>query len=139
MTTNTTVYNQPQPTMLRNALRANGLFSGSSGISFVLLANVLSTWTGIAPPVLISAIGVGLILFSGTLFWLAAQRPINLVLVAGVVIADLLWVVVSGLLLAMGSRSPLTSGGTWLVTAIAMVVAGLTVVQAYALWNQRGQ
>lgn len=135
-----TTYSDPnQPTFLSNALRANGFFSGFSGISFFLLADALSTWTGIEPQVLISAIGVGLILFSGTLFWLAAQRPINRTLVAGVVVGDLLWVVGSGILLAMGANSPLTSGGSWLVAGIAMIVAGFALIQAYALWHRNEQ
>ena len=139
MTTNMTAYHQTQPTLLRNTLRANGLFSGFSGITFFLLANTLSTWTGIAPQVLISGIGVGLILFSGTLFWLAAQRPINRTLAAGVVAGDVVWVARSGILLAMGANSPLTTGGSWLVAGIAVIVASFAVIQAYVLWSQRRQ
>lgn len=137
MTTQATGYDQAQPTLLRSALRANGVFSGLSGITFFVLANALSSWTGITPQVLISGVGVGLILFSGCLFWLATQQPINRMLAGGVVAGDLLWVVGSGALLAMGQSSPLTTGGSWLVAGIATIVAGFAIVQTVGLWRTR--
>ena len=60
ITTNSNLFGQ--------ALRANAIFSGASGILFVLAAGNLSELTGIQPPLAFIIIGIGLMIYSAFLF-----------------------------------------------------------------------
>ena len=115
---------------LRNALRANGIFSGISGLIIVLLHSQVLNWLGISG-VNIMAIGIGLILFSTYLFWMSSRREIDKSLVSGVIGGDWAWVLASAVLLAF-KGSMFSILGVFLVTDVAILV------MVFAIWQQRG-
>ena len=115
---------------LRNALRANGIFSGISGLIIVLLHSQVLIWLGISG-VNIMAIGIGLILFSTYLFWMSGREQLDKSMVMGVIGGDWLWVVASAVLLAF-KASMFSTLGIFLVADVALLV------MVFALWQQRG-
>ena len=115
---------------LRNALRANGIFSGISGLIIVLLHSQVLNWLGISG-VNIMAIGIGLILFSTYLFWVSSREQLNKSMVTGVIGGDWLWVVASAVLLAF-KASMFSTLGIIIVADVALLV------MVFAIWQQRG-
>ena len=85
---------------LRNALRANGIFSGISGLMIVILHSQVLNWLGIGG-VNIIVVGVGLILFSAYLFWMSSRREVDKSLVSGVIGGDWAWVLASAVLIVL--------------------------------------
>ena len=115
---------------LRNALRANGIFSGISGLIIVLLHSQVLIWLGISG-VNIMAIGIGLILFSTYLFWMASRAALPRTLIKGVIGGDWAWVLASAVLLAFKGNM-FSTLGIFLLTDVALLV------MVFAIWQQRG-
>lgn len=114
------------------ALRANAIFSGISGILFVLAAGILSELTGIHPPLAFTITGLGLTLYSAFLFQLRRSHPVyNTRIVWAVIIVDLLWVADSAALLVTGWL-PLTVTGQWAIAIVA------DIVLLFAIWQYIG-
>ena len=122
-------------TMLRNALRANALFSTLTGLGSLAAATKIGSLMGIAPP-LIAQNGVSLLLFAAWLTWISTRPEIPLRQAFTVAVLDSLWVVGSVVILA-GNLGNLTSGGKWIVGVIALIVATLADLQFLGLWKMR--
>lgn len=124
--------------MLSNALLANALFSGLSGLVFALDAGFLADFTGINSPFAFVMIGIGLLGFAAYLWQLRKSAPdYNASIVWGVIAADLLWVAGSAALL-LSDALPLTVAGKWAVGMIADVVLGFAVWQYFGLRRAQG-
>ena len=124
ITTNSNLFGQ--------ALRANAIFSGASGILFVLTAGNLSELIGIQPPLVFTIAGLGLMIYSAFLFRLRRSHPVYITrIVWAVIIVDLLWVVDSAALLVTGWL-PLTVTGQWAIAIVA------DVVLLFAIWQYFG-
>ena len=125
ITTNSNLFGQ--------ALRANSIFSGISGLLFVLAAGNLSELTGIQPPLVFTITGLGLMIYSAFLFRLRRSHPVyNTRIVWAVIIVDLLWVVDSAALLVTGWL-PLTVAGQWIIAIVADVVLLFAIWQFFGL------
>lgn len=120
--------------LLRNALRANAVFSGLCGLSGALATGAIAASLG-PPPVVVMSQGIMLIGFSVALFWLASRTEISLKLALTVVVLDLLWVATTAApLLASGE---LTSVGVPVVLGLAVIVLGFAYFQYQGVQRMR--
>lgn len=117
---------------LRRALWANAVFSGLSGLAALAAAEPLGAWLGLASPMVLRVLGVGLLLFAADLVSQARAEPIEpnrAVMASG---ADVLWVVGTIVLLVF-FPGLLSVPGRWIVAAVGAVVAGCAAGQAAGL------
>ena len=118
---------------LRNAFRANGAFSGLSGLVMLvadgMVAVVLDAYDALGA---IRFVGLNLVVFSAFLFWLASRERIATALTWAVIGADLVWVLGSWLAIGAGMTS---GGGTWAVAIVADIVLVFAILQWFGLWK----
>jgi len=115
---------------LRNALRANAIFSGISGLLITFMHSQVLILLGISD-VNIMVIGIGLVLFSAYLFWMSSRQQLDKSMVTGVIGGDWLWVLASAVLLIF-KASMFSTLGVFLVADVALLV------MVFAIWQQRG-
>jgi len=113
---------------LRRAMKANGSFSGLTGVGLVVAAGRLAVVIGVDRWVL-TVIGVSLVMFAASLWWSATRTRVNPAEGRAAVWADVGWVVGSAVLMASGLLTP---PGTRLVGAVAVIVLG------FAAWQHAG-
>ena len=125
---------QPNDRLLRTALRGNGIFSLISGALFILLAQSISEFLGIAPDafVVVALIGVGLLGFSGMLFWLTSRTAIATTLAIGAIVGDVAWVIGSIALLVFDPFQ-FSTAGRWAILIIADAVGIFAILQFMGL------
>jgi len=111
---------------LRLSLRANAFFSTFSGASFLLARNEIAALLGEIPALAVFSVGLQLLLFAGALLWLASRPEISIPLTMGVIVADGLWVVGTGVVVYAGLFA---RGGEILALVLADVVLVLAVLQ----------
>ena len=131
MTTQTTVQRE-NGNLLRRALRANGVFSGLSGLLMTVAANPLAELLGLNNPLILLITGVSLIIFSAALFYRAAQESLDRQFALIVIELDAAWVVGSYLIL-FTNWVALTNAGWWTVAIVADIVAAFAIVQYIGL------
>jgi hypothetical protein len=124
-----------QHVLLRRVLFVDGTFSGTTGILLIVAAGFLSEQFGLAT-LFLRLVGLGLIPFAATLFYLAPRverfRQLAWVVVAG----NLAWAVASGILLLTGWVEP-TNLGIAFVIGQAVLVAGFADLQLIAMRRSR--
>ena len=118
--------------LLRRVLQANGVFSGLSGLAFILGSEVIAAFLGLDAAAIIAITGGVLLLYAAGLFYVAAQETISRAAAWTFIIMDALWVVDSIAVLVIG-WPPLTTAGKWAVAIVADVVAIFAVLQYYGL------
>lgn len=115
---------------LRRALRANAIFSTVSGLSGLVAADEIVDLLGVGEAWMVRSLGVGLLLFAAAVVAVSLRPCHQLVRESMLVtVADLGWVSVSAVLIALGSFSP---AGAFAIGAVAVVVCDLAVVQLWA-------
>lgn len=112
--------------LLRRALRANAAFSTLSGATFALASGPIASAIGLDYPVIILAIGVGLLIFAAGVFRNAARAEINRLETVVTIVGDFGWVLASGAIILLGY---LNTTGNWAVAAIADVVLLFAILQ----------
>jgi len=110
-----------QSDALRLALWQNGLFSGISGLLFVIAPNAVGDFLGAGPAWLFLSLGVGLILFAADLAHQASRTQLSPLRALVSSMADFSWVLGSALFLAFG-LSLVTSAGGVAIAAVAVIV-----------------
>jgi hypothetical protein len=123
---------QNPDSLLRRTLRANSLFSGISGLAFIVAARPIALFLGLDAPFILIVIGGGLLLYALALWFNAGRHPISSPFVRAAIIADAAWVVGS-LIILLTDWFPLTPAGWWAVAIVADLVAIFAVVQFYSL------
>ena len=118
--------------LLKNALRGNALFSGTSGLVALAAAQSLAAFTGINPPIIFVVLGIALILYAVDLWWVASRETINRRFAWAAIILDVLWVIGSIAVLLSGWL-PLTVAGSWTIALLAEAVAIFAVLQFVGL------
>ena len=118
--------------LLSRVLQANGIFSGLSGMALTFAAGPLASFLGLNSPMILVSIGIVLILYAPTLFYVAAQTPANRKLVMTAIILDVAWAIAS-IDILVTDWIPLTNAGWWAVAIVADIVAVFAIVQFYAL------
>ena len=114
--------------LLRRGLLGNALFSGTSGLIFILTAPQISRFLGWPPSNVILVIGLLLLGYAPLLYALASKPAVDLRLAVGVVVADELWVLGS-LFLIISNWFPITAGGRWAIGIVAMFVLDFAIIQ----------
>ncbi|MDJ0868538.1 MAG: hypothetical protein QNK03_20690 [Myxococcota bacterium] len=111
---------------LRNSLRANAAFSTLSGVLFALAGAPIADFLGVAPPLLVTFVGLNLLGFAAALVWLASRPALPVRLAVIVIGADLAWV--AGTLLLVFAEA-FTRAGATAALAVANVVLVFAVLQ----------
>jgi hypothetical protein len=114
--------------LLRNAMRANGVFSAVSGAAALLFSSTLADTTGIQPPLVFTVLGVILILYAIDLFWVTSRPQLDIRFGWAAVVLDLAWVLGS-LVLLLTDLLPLTTAGKWIIAILADIVLVFAIVQ----------
>lgn len=118
--------------LLRRAMRGNGVFSAVSGITCLLAAQPIAQFMGLGMPLVLQELGAVLLIYAGILFWVTTQERFDSRFGITAVILDILWVIGSIAILLSGWPA-LTVAGKWTVALLAEVVAVFAIVQAYGL------
>jgi len=115
---------------LRNALRANGVFSIISGVAFLVAGRPLASWMGLGEALILQGVGVSLLVFAGGLFFNAARSSVNRTEAWTAVALDVAWVLGSFVLIAF---QVLTTAGNWAVAVVADLVLVFAILQGIGL------
>jgi hypothetical protein len=118
--------------LLSRTLQGNSIFSGLSGIVFIVAAGPLAAFLGLDAPLVLMIIGVSLLLYAVGLFQTATRKPISRSLALTAIILDVAWVAGSWLLLLTGWL-PLTTEGKWAVAIVAEIVSVFAILQYIGL------
>ena len=122
--------------LLFRALLGNAVFSGVSGLVLLLAAAPVAAATGIQPPGVLMAVGIGLIGFCVLLLRHVRREHITRAEAVLISALDLGWVLGSiGLLVLYADL--FTPTGYIAVIAVAIVVLLFFELQALALWQTR--
>lgn len=113
------------------ALGANAIFSITCAILMIFFPNLVGAWLGVQVPLLLQAIGIGLVLFGADLIHQTTRKRLATWRALYASAADILWVAGSIVLLAFFSQV-FSPGGLVLVAAIALVVL------AFGIWQLWG-
>ncbi|NOK60067.1 MAG: hypothetical protein GFH27_549291n260 [Chloroflexi bacterium AL-W] len=114
--------------LIRNTLRADGVFCGLVGMSAVAAAASLATLMGIPAPMALVALGIVCMVYATMLFALAAREQISRWAAITPFVLNILWVVDSVIVLAFGLL-PLTTAGFWIVVILADIAAVFAIAQ----------
>lgn len=114
---------------LRNVLKVNGIFSMISGLTLLILSSKVGALMNIVNTLILIFIGIGLILFSGTVFYTALKKNVNASQVKSIVIQDWIWVIGSFIIIVLQIFN-LSSIGYELLAAVAIIVASFAVLQS---------
>ncbi len=125
-----------RPTLLRNALLANAVFSGVNGIADVFFSGPMAAFAGV-PAAIVPFSGASLIAFAAALLWLRSRPTMSPGLVRAVIGLDLVWVIGSVAALLLRDSLGLTVAGAWSVAVGAGIVALFAVLQYVGLRGLR--
>jgi hypothetical protein len=131
-----TVMQQDKAALLRNTLKVNALASGGSGLIMLVGANILAPFMSVDNPMLLMALGVGLLIFAAGVFRSAIETPLDANKGKIIFVLDIVWVVGSWLLL-MADPLTLTNEGKWIVLILADIVAVFAVFEYFGLRRLR--
>ncbi len=112
--------------LLRSTLVINGVSTGLCGLALLLAPAPLAGLLGVSPPALLAAVGAGLVLYAGGLFWTARRRPIPGAAAWAAIVLGLGWVLGSVAVVELGI---LSSIGVGLVALVAVVVLVFAILQ----------
>ena len=121
--------------LLRRSLRANGVFSATSGLLFTLAGGPLAGFLGVAPAWLVTVVGLNLLGFAAALFFLASRPAIPPALATTVVALDLGWVLGT---IALVYADVFTRGGAAAALLVANVVLVFAVLQGIGVRRLAG-
>ena len=118
----------PNQTIIRRILYGNAIFSGVSGLLFILASNVIANFIGLESSPVILVIGIGLAGYAVLIYVNASRKEISRSFVLTAVISDSVWVLLSILLLTTGWVQ-FSVDGKWTVGLIAMLVDVFATLQ----------
>ena len=115
----------------RLALKLDGVVTGLNGIGYLALATILDSFFGIDTSVQYP-VGVFLLLYAAGVLVIGTRARISRSGLAAVIVANLLWAVLSVLIVISDALSPTGIGATWIVLQ-ALVVGGFATLQYIGL------
>jgi hypothetical protein len=124
------------PSLLRTALRWDGILSVVSGLVLLVEAGPLAPLLGIGSPGILRGIGVVALVYAAWLFYTAAQQPISRRAALAIVIVNAL-MAVDCVILLLGGWLPLTTAGAWVLGAAALADATFAELQYLGLRRLR--
>jgi hypothetical protein len=98
-------------------------------------ASPIASFIGVPAPLILAAVGIGLMVFAVVLYWLAS-RPVNRAELVIIGVLDMIWVAGSAALL-LGGWIPFSTAGKWAVAMTAEIVFLFAVVEFYAAWRKK--
>jgi len=122
----------PRDRLLRTALAGNAVFSAISGVTLLLLPDAASPILGGLPPSWLQLLGGSLVGFALLVGFVASRSPVHPVAATAISIADLGWVIGSGIAIVLGADA-LGARGMLVVGGVAMAVAGFATGQLAGL------
>jgi hypothetical protein len=111
--------------LLRSTLVINGVSTALCGLALLLAPEALAELLGVSPPALLAAVGAGLVLYAGGLFWTARRRPVSGAAAWAAIVLDLGWVAGSLAVVELGILTSIGSGLVMLVAAVVLIFAVL--------------
>ncbi len=117
---------------LKITLIANALFSALSGLTMSYFHMSLAMWMGIAQPKILIFIGLGLLLFSISLYRTAQSNFTSTKQVKVIIWQDWLWVIGSAIIILTQSFG-LNTVGYVAIGIVAIIVADFAILQAWFL------
>src|SRR5260221_13009562 len=118
----------PNQTSIRRILYSNTIFSGVSGLLFILASNVIANFIGLESSPVILVIGIGLGGYGMLNYVNASRKEISRSFVLTAVISDSVWVLLSILLLTTGWVQ-FSVDGKWTVGLITILVDAFGTLQ----------
>jgi uncharacterized membrane protein YoaT (DUF817 family) len=118
--------------LLRYTLRGNAAFSAVSGVIAILAAAPIAAFMGLASPLILLVIGVGLLPFAFLVYKVSTMTAVNPLFVKEILVMDLLWIAGS-IAILLGGWPVLTTNGRWLVAVLADVVAIFALLEFVGL------
>ncbi|MBZ0286472.1 MAG: hypothetical protein K8I30_02575 [Anaerolineae bacterium] len=133
MAAQSTITRAPSANLLRNALRANGVFSTVSGIIFIVGAGQVASFVGVdGASNLFLVMGVLILGFAAILIQQSTRPALDTRLGWLVFALDVMWVVISWVILAADAFG-LSTEGRWAVLILADIVAVFAVLEFIGL------
>jgi hypothetical protein len=112
--------------LLRKALIANALFSTVSGLAILFAQGSVSRILGISKNIGLAILGLGLLVFAGTLLINARRQQVKTSDAWIAVVLDFAWVIGSYVLIFV---APFTTEGKWVVGVVAELVLLFAILQ----------
>ncbi len=122
---------------LRQALLADALVSGTTGLALALGAGFLTEFLGL-PAMLLRSVGVILLPYAAMLVFIATRRTIHPTAVWAVIAINALWALDSIVLLLSGWVTPNIVGYAFII-AQALVVGLFAEIQLISLRRSQGR
>jgi len=124
---------------LRKALYANAIFSGISGLDFILFSNQITSYLGWSMSWLIPAIGAGLVLFAVFIVMVARADTPSKPLVQTIIASDVAWIVLSCIIIFLPATNLLATGmgGKIAIALLADIVLVFAILQFIGLRRLR--
>ena len=117
--------------LTRVALKLDAVVTGANGAAYLAAASLLDGPLGLSEGFL-RATGTFLVVFAACVWFTATRQNLNRNAAGAVVALNVLWVVDSIALVALGWYDLTTGGAIWVVLQ-AIVVAAFAALQAYTL------
>ena len=108
-------------TLIRRILYGNAIFSGVSGLLFIVASRPIANFIGLDASIAILVLGIGLVGYGALIYTNASRPEISPSFVLFAIIGDSSWVLLSILLLVTGWIS-FSMEGKWAVGIIAVIV-----------------
>ncbi|MFC9007746.1 hypothetical protein [Streptomyces microflavus] len=113
------------------ALKLDAVATGLNGIAYLAFAPVLDSFIGVTTAVQYP-VGAFLLLYALGVLAVGTRKEINRTRLMAVIVANLLWVVVSLVVLISGALSPTGVGAIWIVLQ-SLTVGGFAALQYVGL------
>jgi len=123
-----------QSSLLRTSLRANAIFSATCAVALVTNSEAIATLIGLGSKAFYFAIGLGLALFAGRLFYLARAKSISAMNALVASVSDGIWVLGTMLVIAV-YHAELSDKGVLIILGVAVCVAVFGFLQARGILN----
>lgn len=114
--------------LLRDTLRANGIFSGVSGLVLVVGFAPLASFIGVPWAWTLIELGIGLMGYAFLLMQASRRAELDAREAMAFIVSDVAWVVLS-IVLLLTNWIPFTNEGKWLIALLADVVSCFAVLQ----------
>lgn len=113
---------------LRWVLKGNAAFSLISGTTIIIAYKSLAEFMEVTSPNTLLFVGIGLVLFSATVFQAGLRKSISRKQVNSIIIQDWAWVAGSALIIGLQAWG-LSTTGYWLIAGVALLVADFAIFQ----------
>ena len=108
-------------TFIRRILYGNAIFSGVSGLLFLLASNPIAKFLGLDASLVVLILGIGLVGYAVLIYTNVSRVEISSAFVLFAIIGDSAWVLLS-IILLLTSWVPFSVEGKWAVGIIAVIV-----------------